>query len=254
MGSCVFTTIMNSNFMLFITLLVEPTIVLSSQWCGKQCYDDMWFATGEVPEKLPEVPPHPLYIGFEGRMIKPNESVDTEVMLDWPELFFVSEEPNALYSILLLDYGIPQLQGGQYVHWWIANVENAFAVDKGQEVMQYLAPFGFMRNEDETEIDQSYRGKRIHDIVALVYKQNTGRISTTEDFCSNCGYPDLVDCRYSDHNMLAEKYDMTLTAGNFFYTTYTDASDDSLCYLSKCTCTPFPYPVPGINDMPWCSC
>merc|ERR1711915_838010 len=133
-------------------------------------------------------------------------------------------------------------------------VEHGFAVEKGQEVMQYLAPFGFMRNEDETEIDQSYRGKRIHDIVALVYKQNTGRISTTEDFCSNCGYPDLVDCRMSDHNMLAAKYDMTLTAGNFFYTTYTDASDDSLCYLSKCTCTPFPYPVPGINDMPWCSC
>ena len=45
------------------------------------------------------------------------------------------------------------------------------------QVMQYLAPFGFMRNEDETEIDQSYRGKRIHDIVALVYKQNTGRVS-----------------------------------------------------------------------------
>merc|ERR1712228_65413 len=113
-------------------------------------------------------------------------------------------EPNTLYSVLLLDYGIPQLEGGQYVHWWIANVENGFAVDKGQEVIQYLAPFGFMRNEDETEIDQSYRGKRIHDIVALVYKQNTGRISTTEDFCSNCGYPDLVDYKDTERACCGE--------------------------------------------------
>ena len=126
--------IMNSNLMLLIALLVTPTIVLGSQWCGKECYDEIWFATGEVPEKLPDVPPLALYVGFEGRMIKPNESVDTEVMLVWPELFWVTEEPNALYSVLLLDYGIPQLEGGQYVHWWIANVENGFAVDKGQEV------------------------------------------------------------------------------------------------------------------------
>merc|ERR1711915_491865 len=145
-------------------LFLAPTLV-SSQWCDKECFDEIWLATGEVPEKLPEVPPNPLNMAFEGRMIMPNKSVDTEIMLDWPKMFWYTED-DALYSIFLLDYGIPQLQGGQYVHWWIANVENAFAVDKGQEVMQYLAPFGFMRNEDETKIDQSYRGKRIHDIVA----------------------------------------------------------------------------------------
>merc|ERR1711915_1131495 len=118
MGSSVFAVIMNSNFMLFSTLLVVPTIVLGSQWCGKQCYDDMWFASGEVPEKLPEVPPHPLYIGFEGRMIKPNESVDTEVMLDWPELFLYqrSQMLSTVYSFLIMGFhnskGVNMSTGG----------------------------------------------------------------------------------------------------------------------------------------------
>ena len=70
------------------------------------------------------------------------------------------------------------------------------------------------------------------------------------DICSS----DLADKRFGDHHAIAAKYDLELVAGNFFFDTYTDASDDILCYFSKCTCTPFPYPVPGINDMPECQC
>ena len=130
--SRVFTVNMNSFNFLYIALFLAPTLV-SSQWCDKECFDEIWLATGEVPEKLPEVPPNPLNMAFEGRMIMPNESVDTEIMLDWPKMFWYTED-DALYSIFLLDYGIPELQGGQYVHWWIANVEHGFAVEKGQEV------------------------------------------------------------------------------------------------------------------------
>ena len=130
--SKVFTVNMNRFNLLYIAFFLAPTLV-SSQWCDKECFDEIWLATGEVPEKLPEVPPNPLNMAFEGRMIMPNESVDTEIMLDWPKMFWYAED-DALYSIFLLDYGIPELQGGQYVHWWIANVEHGFAVEKGQEV------------------------------------------------------------------------------------------------------------------------
>ena len=92
---------MNSFNVLYIALFLVPTLV-SSQWCDKECFDEIWLATGEVPEKLPEVPPNSLNMAFEGRMILPNESVDTEIMLDWPKMFWYTED-DALYSIFLLD-------------------------------------------------------------------------------------------------------------------------------------------------------
>merc|ERR1712013_681810 len=47
---------------------------------------------------------------------------------------------------------------------------------------------------------------------------------------------------------LAEKYDLELVAGSFFFTTYTEATNNLLCYFTKCTGAPFPLPAPGIND------
>ena len=54
--------------------------------------------------------------------------------------------------------------------------------------------------------------------------------------------------RIHDHAAIAQKYDLELVAGNFFYSTYTAATNDILCYMSKCTGAPFPIPAPGIND------
>ena len=46
------------------------------------------------------------------------------------------------------------------------------------QVVGYVPPFAFERNEDNTGIDQSFKGKRMNDILALVYKQNSGEVST----------------------------------------------------------------------------
>ena len=62
----------------------------------------------------------------------------------------------------------------------------------------------------------------------------------------------IVDNRIGDHAAVAKKYNLELVAGNFFFTTYNEATNDLLCYFTKCTGEPFPIPVPGINDGPDC--
>ena len=76
----------------------------SPKWCDKACYDDLWVATGEVPEKLAEVPPLPLFIGY-GRTILPNDTANTDEMINWPT-FRWREEEGALYTVCLGDFGI----------------------------------------------------------------------------------------------------------------------------------------------------
>ena len=99
----------------------------SPKWCDKACYDDLWVATGEVPEKLAEVPPLPLFIGYNGRTILPNDTVNTDEMINWPTLRW-EEEEGALYTVYLGDFGIEYLEGGQYIHWMVSNIASPFTV------------------------------------------------------------------------------------------------------------------------------
>ena len=71
---------------LYVTASFQGTNAESIQWCGKECYDEIWVAFGEVPEKLADVPPQPLFLGFGGRTVLPNGTVNTEQMYDWPNL------------------------------------------------------------------------------------------------------------------------------------------------------------------------
>ena len=121
-------------------------------------------------------------------------------------------------------------------------------------------------------------GEPNHDVMTLVYKQTNGRViqkrlsrvqiknlfivrlfevlfyfqvNMTDIGQSGCN-PSIVERRIGDHAAVAEKYALELVAGNFFFTTYTDASNNLLCYITKCTGNPFPIPAPGINDGPEC--
>ena len=56
-----------------------------------------------------------------------------------------------------------------------------------------------------------------------------------------------------DKNSIASKYNLELVAGNFFLATYSGkATDELLCYFTKCTREPFPASIPGVNDLPSC--
>ena len=72
-----------------------------------------------------------------------------------------------------------------------------------------------------------------------------------EEFQAGCNRGLLAD-RVNDHVRIAEKYNMELVAGNFFYTTYSPATNTLLCYFTKCTGDPLPFLVPGVNDGPKC--
>ena len=133
---------------------------------------------------------------------------------------------------------------------------------------KYVAPFGYDFTADGT-LDTTINGTPLHDILALVYKQNNGRVSPKKqmhvrnhstfstfqvemnDERQNTCDPSIA-ARIGDHAALAEKYNMQLVAGNFLFTTYTKGTNPLLCYFTKCTGAPFPVPVPGINDQPDC--
>jgi hypothetical protein len=45
------------------------------------------------------------------------------------------------------------------------------------QVVSYVPHFAFEKNADNTGIDQSFKGKRMNDILALVYKQISGKVN-----------------------------------------------------------------------------
>ena len=99
------------------------------------CYSEKWIATGEVPNKLAQVPPAPLYLSYNKKNILPNEIVTTEDMLKKPTLKWDTES-GELYTIFIIDFGITDLGGQQYIHWLVANVRDGSKVKKGDEVRE----------------------------------------------------------------------------------------------------------------------
>ena len=85
----------------------------------------------------------------------------------------------------------------------------------------------------------------------LFYTSTTLQIDMVDEKQVVCD-EGVANNRVDDHAAIAEKYDLELVAGSFFYTTYTDATNPILCDVSKCMGFPLPLPVPGINDGPEC--
>ena len=100
-------------------------------------YTAKWTQTGEVPNKLAQVPPAPLYMSFSGRRVLPNNTIPTEDMMSRPNLRWEAER-GALYTIVLVDNGIERLEGQQYFHWLVSNVPNGYSVASGDEVREVL--------------------------------------------------------------------------------------------------------------------
>jgi uncharacterized protein GlcG (DUF336 family)/phosphatidylethanolamine-binding protein (PEBP) family uncharacterized protein len=154
------------------------------------CYLEKWTATGEVPTKLAMAPPAPLYMSYNKKKVLPNDLITSEDMLEKPTLTWDTES-GALYTIFIIDFGIERLEGLQWVHWLVTNVEDGASVDQGDEVRRmsiklgfnifgfkvkdYVPPFYFKIKEDFSGLDLT-KGTRGHDILALVYKQKTGQV------------------------------------------------------------------------------
>jgi len=213
---------------------------------AESCYLEKWTATGEVPTKLAMAPPAPLYMSYNNKNVLPNDLITSEEMLEKPTLTWDTES-GALYTIFIIDFGIERLEGLQWVHWLVTNVKDGASVDQGDEVKDYVPPFYFKIKEDFSGLDLT-KGTRGHDILALVYKQKTGQVDMVDERQVGCNEGLGDGSRIDDHFAIAEKYNLELVAGNFFFSTYTDATNDLLCYFTKCTGEPFPIPAEGIND------
>ena len=93
----------------------------------------MWTQTGEVPNKLAQVPPTPLYMKFSWNKVSPNDTIPTDSMMNRPNMRWEAER-GALYTIILIDFGIERLEGQQYFHWLVSNVPNGYSISSGDEV------------------------------------------------------------------------------------------------------------------------
>merc|ERR1719347_428824 len=206
----------------------------------------LWKQSDVVPELLEEAPPDILDVSFlYGTEVRPNTTLTTGLMYGRPKLIWPAD-PNAFYTILLVDNGIERLQGAQFIHWMVVNVPGN-EIEKGVEVIDYLPVFLFKLDRNgQLDDDPSYT----HTNLLLVYRQQGPIISEeTQKGCT----PDLAPKRINDKTALSQKYNLKLVAGTFFHSVYSGISTDRLlCRLSKCNQEPFPAPLVGVNDGPQC--
>jgi len=207
---------------------------------------------GAVPDKVPKIPEQELFIGWYESRAKGwiNSTVETADIRSRPKMTWPGVDRNSLYTILMIDYGIKELEGAQYFHWLISNVPGN-DVSQGTENMEYIPPFGFQRNADNTGVVETGDAP-LHDIYTLVYRQ-PGFINIEENQ-SGCS-SDIVRGRVNDKEALVKKYGLEgPVAGKFFWTKLSEATYFWFCYYTRCTGQPFPFsnPIPGRNDGPEC--
>ena len=101
--------------------------------CSKSAFSEKWTSTGEVPGKLSQEPPSPLYMMYNRKTVYPNETITTEEMLRRPYMKW-NFEKGSRYTIMIVDFGIKRLGGKQYFHWLVTNVPSYSYKISGDEV------------------------------------------------------------------------------------------------------------------------
>merc|ERR1712071_751442 len=167
-----------------------------------------------------------------GLKVVPGAEAFTGQMMERPEVAYPTE-PNTLYTIIMADHGeigeageVPE--GIQYFHWVVENVPGTM-VDLGDEVMEYVPPFGFKIDESTGTLVED--GEPLHPILTLVYKQ-PGRISMTtrQNGCNT----DIIGNRLGFQAELAAEYGLEgPIAGNFLHTVYDKSVNSILCRMTR---------------------
>jgi len=207
-----------------------------------------------VPNKLAVAPPQTakIYWASSGESVSPGEAIDAIKMTDRPTMRW-TYDPSALYTIICIDEGIPDLQPAnlQFIHWLVSNVPGD-KVYAGDENYEYVPPFSFKLDSNNQLVED---GSPLHAILFLVYKQS-GRVEVSE---GQNGCNTELGSRVGNKDALAAKYNLgSPIAGNVMYTKYSPEGTDYLfCKFTRCGANPlgdgpFPLPLPGVNDLPQC--
>merc|ERR1712088_1289430 len=124
------------------------------------------------------------------------------------------------------------------------------SVELGTEVMEYVTPFSLELKEDPLDGFIKDKYESAHPMIFLVFKQPK-RIQA-EEAQRGCS-PELVTARIHDYRDLVNKYDLELAAGNFIQCPWSGSHTmEMICRVTKCTREPFPFPIPGVNDLEEC--
>lgn len=190
-----------------------------------------------VPAKLSSAPAEVASLRWPGFSVSLNMTMITGQMKDRPTLSW-SADRSSLYTVMIVDEGVASLNGMQYIHWIMTNIPGNDILS-GTEVIRYIEPFSASPDDPE------------HPMLVLVYKQTDGKVEfeETQRGCSTS----LLTSRVNDKDALAAKYNLELVAGTFFLVPYSGrATEEILCYYSRCTRGTFPPPIPGVTDRPEC--
>ena len=214
---------------------VDPGLVSSTRSTSRPVTSSEWNSV--VPSKLPSPPGQLASIRWPRFSPGVGDTMLTGQMKDRPSVKW-SGASGDLFTIMILDEGIDFLNGQQYVHWLVTNVPADGDILEGTEMMRYVEPFSASPEDPK------------HPMLVLVYRQ-PGRVEL-EEFQRGCS-PSIVTSRIFDKDDIAAKYSLELVAGTFFLVTYSGkATDELLCYFSKCNREPFPAAIPGVTDLPSC--
>ena len=214
------------------------------QMAGKP--DKKWSEV--VPAYLSSMPEQVAELTWSSKRVSPGDTVLTSEVFERPTISWDGED-DALYTVMIVDQGIADLGGKQYIHWFVTNVEGSkcSSLDLGIEAMEYTPMWSMSFTESGT-LDQF--GKA-HPYLVLVYKQE-GKISVdeTQQGCT----PTKVDTRIGDKVELAEKYGLELVAATFFWVPYSGlATQYMICEMSRCMGEAWPFPIAGVNDHSYCN-
>ena len=112
-----------------------------------------------------DIPPLQANVQYAyGYTVRPNDST-TSGLLTFPPIVSWPSEPDALYTVIIVDNGIERVLPKQYFHWMVINIPGN-NIHEGVEVIDYLTPFS-MEIKDR-RIDPN--GKS-HPMLVFVYKQ-----------------------------------------------------------------------------------
>ena len=219
-----------------------------------------WLAAwSEVASLVAVAPANQLVVKWPNLELRePNTTVSTGKMKVRPSLSWPAEQ-GALYTVMIVDGGIERVLPKVYLHWMVTDIPGN-AVEKGNEVMEYVTPFSLEIDAEGNIIKDPDPSS--HPMILLVFKQPgpiivdetqagctpdiTGptRLGDTDEFSTG---------RIHDYRELATKYALELVAGNFIQVPWSGFhTQQMLCMITRCTREAFPFPMPGINDLAEC--
>jgi len=207
---------------------------------------EMWARVPEIAALVSSAPPSKVFVEWPSNIrVDLNDSVGVGRMQERPRLVWPTEK-GALYSVIIVDVNIERVLPKGFFHWAVINIPGN-RIEDGNEVMEYVPPFHFKLNEDGSLVKDPQESAS--PMLVLVFKQE-GRI-WSEETHAGCD-PEIVE-RMFDYRELAEKYNLEVVAGNFFQVPWSGFwTKKMICRISLCVREQWPFPMPGVNDLPEC--